>query len=121
MLSVGLRYEAQTHVADYNNLGPRAGMTWAPFKSGQHDAAREPAACSTTGSTRGVYEQTLRVDGVRQQEVIIVDQSVVSRSRATGGTVPPVNRYQLEPGLAAAAQRAAQRRHRSGAHAEASG
>ena len=32
--SAGVRYEAQTHVGDYNGLMPRLGVTWAPFKSG---------------------------------------------------------------------------------------
>jgi hypothetical protein len=30
-LSPGLRYEVQTHLRDYNNVGPRFGMTWSPF------------------------------------------------------------------------------------------
>ena len=32
--SAGMRYEAQTHVDDYDGLMPRVGVTWAPFKSG---------------------------------------------------------------------------------------
>ena len=39
--SAGMRYEAQTHVDDYNGLMPRVGVTWAPFKSGADDAAIE--------------------------------------------------------------------------------
>ena len=34
-LSPGLRYEVQTHLRDYNNVGPRFGMTWSPFKNGK--------------------------------------------------------------------------------------
>jgi len=45
----------------------------------------------------GVYEQTLRVDGFRQQEVIL-DQPAYPVP-GTGGSVPPVNRYQLSPDL----------------------
>ena len=45
----------------------------------------------------GVYEQTLRVDGFKQQELIIDDPDYPVPS--TGGTVPPVNRYQLNPDL----------------------
>ena len=43
---------------DYNDLGPRIGVTWAPFKSGKTTCARARAS-STTGSTAGTYEQTL--------------------------------------------------------------
>jgi len=34
-LSAGLRYERETAVSDHNNLGPRIGVAWAPFKSGK--------------------------------------------------------------------------------------
>ena len=34
-LTPGLRYEAQTHLDDYNAFGPRVGVTWAPFKNGK--------------------------------------------------------------------------------------
>lgn len=34
-LSPGLRYEAQTHIDDVDNFGPRVGINWAPFKSGR--------------------------------------------------------------------------------------
>jgi outer membrane receptor protein involved in Fe transport len=33
-LSPGVRYEAQTHVDDVANVGPRFGVTWAPFRNG---------------------------------------------------------------------------------------
>ncbi|MEP6786970.1 MAG: carboxypeptidase regulatory-like domain-containing protein [Acidobacteriota bacterium] len=32
-LSYGLRYERETAVSDNNNLGPRVGVSWSPFKS----------------------------------------------------------------------------------------
>ncbi len=34
-VSGGLRYEAQTHAKDYDNVMPRLGITWAPFTGGQ--------------------------------------------------------------------------------------
>ena len=40
-LSPGVRYEAQTHLSDYNNFGPRFGVTWSPGKSGKPIAARQ--------------------------------------------------------------------------------
>src|SRR4029078_4320677 len=34
-LTPGVRYEAQTHVNDHGNVGPRFGVTWAPFRNGK--------------------------------------------------------------------------------------
>jgi TonB dependent receptor len=34
-LSLGLRYEQQNNVADYNNFSPRFGYVWSPEKSGK--------------------------------------------------------------------------------------
>lgn len=34
-LSVGLRYEIQNHLKDYNNFSPRFGVTWSPLKTGR--------------------------------------------------------------------------------------
>ena len=48
-LSAGMRYEAQTHVEDYDNVMPRFGVTWAPSPAARPRCA--PAgASSTTGS-----------------------------------------------------------------------
>jgi hypothetical protein len=96
-LSAGVRYEAQTHVSDYNNFGPRAGITWAPFKSGR-TTLRGSVGVFYNWLNTGVYEQTLRVDGVRQQELIV--DSPPFPIAGGGGIVPPVNRYQLSPELA---------------------
>ncbi len=34
-LSYGIRYEKETAISDNNNLGPRVGMAWDPFKKGK--------------------------------------------------------------------------------------
>src|SRR5436853_534034 len=34
-ISTGLRYERETAVSDHNNLGPRLGIAWDPFKKGK--------------------------------------------------------------------------------------
>jgi hypothetical protein len=91
-LSAGARYEAQTHVSDYNNLAPRVGFTWAPLKSG---ATTLRASWGTfydwmLGNT---YEQTLRVDGVRQQEINILDPTYPDVPAFGAST--PVARYLL--------------------------
>jgi hypothetical protein len=67
-VSAGLRYEAQTHVDDYNGLMPRVGVTWAPFKSGA-TTLRSRWGIFHDWLQSGTYEQTLRVDGFHQREV----------------------------------------------------
>ena len=52
---------------DANNIGPRIGVTWAPFKSGK-TTLRASAGIFYDWLSTGTYEQTLRVDGVRQRE-----------------------------------------------------
>ncbi len=89
-LSPGLRYEIQTHVRDYNNVGPRIGATWAPFAGGQ-TTLRASAGLFYDWLPTTTYQQALQVDGVRQQEVNIVDPSFPTPG--TLGVVPPANRY----------------------------
>ena len=71
-LSPGVRIEAQTHVDDKVNIGPRFGVTWAPFKGGK-TTLRVSAGMFYDWLPANTYEQTLRVDGQRQQELIISD------------------------------------------------
>jgi hypothetical protein len=71
-LSPGIRYELQTHLSDYNNFGPRFGVTWSPGKSGK-TTIRGSVGVFYDWLSTGVYEQTLRVDGVRQQELTVTD------------------------------------------------
>jgi hypothetical protein len=95
-LSPGLRYEAQTHLSDFNALGPRIGVTWAPFKNGK-TTLRASAGIFYDWLASGTYEQTLRVDGFRQQELNIVNPSFPDPGNV--GIVPPINRYLLGPDL----------------------
>jgi hypothetical protein len=91
-LSPGVRYEAQTHVSDYNNVAPRFGVTWSPGTGGR-TTLRASAGIFYDWLGTGTYEQTLRVDGFRQQELNIADPSYPDTG--TAGQIPPVNRYLL--------------------------
>jgi hypothetical protein len=91
-LSPGLRYEAQTHVHDATDLGPRFGITWAPFKGGQ-TTLRGSAGMFYEWLPTGTYEQALRVDGFRQQELNVVDPTYPDFDAV--GFVPATNRYVL--------------------------
>src|SRR5262249_39278677 len=91
-VSAGVRYEIQSNVDDTFNVGPRAGVTWAPFKSGQ-TTLRGSAGIFFDWLPNGVYEQTLRVDGLKQQELNILDPSFPDPGIV--GVIPPTNRYVL--------------------------
>lgn len=91
-LSPGVRYELQTHVHDYDNVGPRFAVTWAPFKSGR-TTLRASTGIFYDWLDNFTYEQTLRVDGFRQQELDIFNPSFPDPGNV--GIVPPINRYLL--------------------------
>ncbi len=94
-LSPGARYEVQTHVHNYSDVGPRFGLTWAPFAGGQ-TTLRGSAGIFYDWLPTGTYEQALRVDGFRQQELNIVDPTFPDPGST--GVVPPINRYELGNG-----------------------
>jgi hypothetical protein len=91
-LSPGVRYEVQTHVHAYSNVGPRFGATWAPFKSGA-TTLRASAGIFYDWLPTGTYEQALRLDGLRQQELNIFAPPFPDPG--SDGVVPPINRYLL--------------------------
>jgi hypothetical protein len=95
-LSAGMRYEAQTHVGDYDGIMPRVGVTWAPFKSGA-TTLRTSWGIFHDWLQAGTYEQTLRVDGLHQREVDVPDPSYPQIGDI--GTGAPANRYLLDGDL----------------------
>jgi len=95
-LSPGVRYEAQTHIHDYNNFGPRVGVSWAPFKGGK-TSLRGSAGVFYDWLSSGVYEQSLRVNGFRQRELNIANPSFPDLG--TAGTISTGNRYLLSEDL----------------------
>src|SRR5207253_11165912 len=97
-LSPGLRYEVQTHVGDLADVGPRFGVTWAPTAGGQ-TTLRGSAGVFYDWLPPNTYEQVLRVDGFRQQELNVLNPSFEDPGDI--GIVPPTNRYLLESGYTA--------------------
>jgi hypothetical protein len=91
-LSAGVRHEIQTHVKDTQNFGPRVGFTWAPFKSGR-TTLRGSGGIFYDWLPNGTYEQALRIDGLRQQELNILNPTFPDPG--TIGLIPPINRYLL--------------------------
>jgi hypothetical protein len=94
-LTPGVRYELQTHVGDRTNIGPRFGITWAPFKSGR-TTLRGSAGIFYDWLGTGTYEQTLRIDGFHQQEINIINPSYPDPGiDLSTAQFPPTNRYLL--------------------------
>lgn len=96
LLSYGVRYEGQTLIGDWNNISPRATLTWSPFKSGRTNF-RAGTGWFSDWMAASTYEQTLRVDGLRQREMNIINPSFPDPG--AGGVLLPSNRYQFVPGL----------------------
>jgi hypothetical protein len=67
-LGVGVRNELQSRIDDALNLMPRVGFTWAPFGS-QTSAVRGGYGLFYDWYDSGLYEQTLRVDGVSVRDI----------------------------------------------------
>ncbi len=92
-LSPGVRYETQLHVHDFANLGPRFGVTWAPFK-GAKTTLRASAGVFYDWLNTNTFEQAARVDGFHQQELNILSPSFPDPGDL--GVFPPVSRYVLD-------------------------
>lgn len=98
-LSPGVRYEAQTHLSDYNNFGPRFGTTWSPGTAGKL-TLRASAGVFYDWLFNNIYEQTIRVDGKRQREINVINPPYPLADPASiTGTAAPTNRYLLSDGL----------------------
>lgn len=94
-ISLGVRHELQSHLDDPWNFAPRVGFSWTP---GQY-TVRGGYGIFYDWYESSLYEQTLRVDGVTQQEIVIQRPSYPD---ITGGIVAnplPPGRLQADPDL----------------------
>lgn len=94
--SPGVRYEVQSHLRDYAAVGPRFGVTYSPFKSGK-TSLRASWGIFYDWFGSSTYEQSLRVDGFRQRDLIIANP--VYPNAGAAGIVTTTNRYLVDPGL----------------------
>lgn len=72
MLNLGLRHDLQTHLDDVANVSPRLGLNWTPFGN-RRTAIRVNAGRFHQFLDASLYEQTLRVDGRQQRDLVISD------------------------------------------------
>ena len=98
-VSYGVRHEFQSHVEDSNNFAPRFGVAWSPFKDGK-TTLRAGAGIFYDWLASDTYEQTLRVDGVHQQDLVVRNPGFPDPLRG-GSEIPlPPGRITLSPQLA---------------------
>ena len=97
-LSAGLRQEFQTHLGDALNLAPRGGFTWSPFKHGK-TTVRGGGGIFYDWLESEVYEQTLRVDGFRQQDLVVRNPGYPDPLEGGSSQVLPTSKYVLADSL----------------------
>ena len=97
-LSYGARHEFQNHVPGKFNIAPRLGFVWSPKKNGSI-TIRGGAGIFYDWFTAQTYEQTLRVDGQRQRDLVIANPGFPNPFSGGMQTVLPPSRIQTDPDL----------------------
>jgi hypothetical protein len=97
-LSYGVRHEFQNHVPGKFNIAPRFGWVWSPLKSGRV-TLRGGTGIFYDWFAAQVYEQTLRVDGQRQRDLVVANPSFPNPFIGGLQTIPPASRIQADPDL----------------------
>ena len=97
-VSYGVRHELQSHVSGKFNVAPRLGFVWSPKKSGSI-TVRGGAGIFYDWFTAQTFEQTLRVNGQRQQDLVIANPGYPNPFSGGMQTVFPPSRIQVDPDL----------------------
>jgi len=96
--SYGARHEFQNHVPGKFNIAPRLGFVWSPKKNGSI-TIRGGAGIFYDWFAAQTYEQTLRVDGQRQRDLVIANPGFPNPFSGGMQTVLPPSRIQTDPDL----------------------
>ena len=97
-ISYGARHELQNHVNGKFNVAPRLGFVWSPKKNGSI-TLRGGAGIFYDWFTAQTYEQTLRVDGQRQRDLVVVNPGYPNPLSGGSQTILPPSRIQTDPDL----------------------
>ncbi|PYS69372.1 MAG: hypothetical protein DMF69_17220 [Acidobacteria bacterium] len=97
-VSYGVRQELQSNGPGKLNLAPRVGFVWSPFKKG-NVTIRGGSGIFYDWVGAQIYEQTLRVDGERQRDLIVANPSYPNPFIGGVQTIPPASRIQTDPEL----------------------
>jgi hypothetical protein len=80
------------------NLAPRGQVDWSPVRV-PHTTFHLGGGVFNAWLLPNDIEQTVRVDGIHQQDVLIVNPSYPNPTAGTGGVALPSGRYLLAPDL----------------------
>jgi hypothetical protein len=97
-ISYGARHELQNHVNGKFNVAPRLAFVWSPKKNGSI-TLRGGAGIFYDWFTAQTYEQTLRVDGQRQRDLVVVNPGYPNPLAGGSQTILPPSRIQTDPDL----------------------
>jgi hypothetical protein len=97
-LSFGARHEIQTNLNDRNNVMPRAGFAWSPFKKG-NTTIRGGAGIFYDWFASETYEQALRVNGQQQSDLVVRNPGFPDPFAGGTAITLPVSRIQIDPNL----------------------
>jgi hypothetical protein len=95
--SLGLRQEMQSHVGDKLNLMPRLGFTLTPNDG--KTTIRGGYGLFHDWYSSNLYDQTLRVNGVDQIDLLIINPGYPDPFSGAAGDVLPGGRVQASPDL----------------------
>ena len=98
LLSYGLRHEMQTNLGDRGDFAPRLGLAWTPTKSG-NVTVRAGSGVFYDWFGSNDYEQTLRVDGQRQRDLVVRDPLFGDPLGGGGGLALPPGKVRAAPDL----------------------
>ncbi len=96
-LSLGAREELQNHVSDWANFMPRIAFSWNP--RGAKTAIRGGYGIFHDWLTADLYDQSRRVDGIAQRDLLILDPGYPDPLAGTAAVVLPGGRVQIAPDL----------------------
>lgn len=96
-MSLGVRQEMQSHLNDWFNVMPRFGFTWNPF--GWKTALRGGYGIFHDWYDTNLYDQTLRVNGITQSDLLILNPGYPDPRAGAAPVVLPSGRVQASPDL----------------------